>query len=226
MRLKRLSVLNKYLYGNANPVNTIDPSGNFGLGGMGASIGISVSLNVGSVALFGDRSPQAFAQAIIWGTVEGIGFFKAGQFAAKGFKYVKSAYLTREITKTFGIITNRGGSAISGYSHLTTQMAIQTRFGSFHISSGLNNSTITGALKHLVGEVMKKSGGAATTEMAEAIAIKEIKAVLEAATMDGLNFGRKMIVTTSGAQWEIILEASKHSGDLAKLYHLVPIKFF
>ena len=62
--------------------------------------------------------------------------------------------------------------------------------------------------------------------MAEAIAIKEIKAMLEAATMNGLNFGEKMIVSTPGAQWEIILEASRHSGDVAKLFHMQPLKFY
>mgnify|MGYP003527807796 FL=1 len=123
-------------------------------------------------------------------------------------------------------MANRGGATISGYSHLTTQMAIQTRFGTFLVSSGVKSNSITGALKHLVGEVMQKSGGAATTEMAEAIAIKEIKAMLEAATMNGLNFGEKMIVSTPGAQWEIILEASRHSGDVAKLFHMQPLKFY
>ena len=31
--------LNKYLYGNADPVNHVDPSGNFGLGDVGAAMG-------------------------------------------------------------------------------------------------------------------------------------------------------------------------------------------
>ena len=41
--------LNKYLYGNADPVNHIDPSGNFGLGGMSMA---SVSI-IGATAVLG-----------------------------------------------------------------------------------------------------------------------------------------------------------------------------
>ena len=41
--------LNKYLYGNADPVNTVDPSGNFGLGGMGA--GMSSMANLATMAV-------------------------------------------------------------------------------------------------------------------------------------------------------------------------------
>ena len=43
--------LNKYLYGNADPVNTIDPSGNFGLAGIGAGLNIQGIMNVAGLAV-------------------------------------------------------------------------------------------------------------------------------------------------------------------------------
>ena len=137
------------------------------------------------MTFFGDRSPEAYADAILWGTVEGIGFFGVSKIASKGFKIAKTAYLKRQITNTFKIVGNRGGSSIPGFNYLTTQMSIQTRAGTFAISSGMKNDSVTGALKHIVNEVMTKSGKAATTEMAEAIVIKEIKAIIEAVAMDG-----------------------------------------
>ena len=41
--------LNKYLYGNADPVNHIDPSGNMGLASLGAGFNVSGILNVAGV---------------------------------------------------------------------------------------------------------------------------------------------------------------------------------
>lgn len=105
-------------------------------------------------------------------------------------------------------------------------MAIKTRAGVFVISSGGGGDTVTGALKHLVGEVMRKSGRAANTEIAEAIAIKELKAITEAAAMNWIVTGKKMIVRTAGAEWEVIFGAARNPGDVARLYHLVPLRFF
>lgn len=44
--------LNKYLYGNADPVNTIDPSGYFGLGGVSISMGNMATLAMRALTLY------------------------------------------------------------------------------------------------------------------------------------------------------------------------------
>ena len=55
--------LNKYLYGNADPVNTVDPSGNFSMGGM-MSTGINISIAYVRMSLF-DMFSNALLSPVI-----------------------------------------------------------------------------------------------------------------------------------------------------------------
>lgn len=56
--------LHKYLYGNADPVNNIDPSGNISLGSIGTALNISARLASRSVANVGKTALRSFNQSI------------------------------------------------------------------------------------------------------------------------------------------------------------------
>ena len=80
--------LNKYLYGNADPVNTVDPSGNFGLGGM-MSAGMNIS--VSSIARFAvhemivDRLAGKIVEGMISSVIKGGTLMPSGNPGLNGF---------------------------------------------------------------------------------------------------------------------------------------------
>ena len=80
--------LNKYLYGNADPVNTVDPSGNFGLGGM-MSAGMNIS--VSSIARFAvhemivDRLAGKIVEGMISSVIKGGTLMPSGTPGLNGF---------------------------------------------------------------------------------------------------------------------------------------------
>jgi hypothetical protein len=101
---------------------------------------------------------------------------------------------------------------------------LQTRAGTFFISSGSGataSNGVSGALKHLVGDMIGKSGGAITTELAEALVLQELKLATEAAAFAGIQYGKKMVVNTAGAQWEMVFMAPQASGQIPKLVHML-----
>ena len=80
--------LNKYLYGNADPVNTVDPSGNFGLGGM-MSAGMNISIS--SIARFAvhemivDRLAGKIVEGMISSVIKGGTLMPSGNPGLNGF---------------------------------------------------------------------------------------------------------------------------------------------
>ncbi len=219
--------LHKYLYAGSNPAMFVDPSGNnFSLGGLSASIGISATLNAVSVALTGGGTPQDYGYAVSLGVIEGAALYGTFLAAIKAGKTLirvsKGFIIARQIERIFKAVSN-AGPLISGFKHLPFTFNLSTKAGKFFISSGSGASGangVSGALKHLVGEMIGKSGNAITTEFAEAMVLTELKAAVEVAAGAGIQYGKKMIVNTQGATWEMIFEAPKVVGHLPKLFHM------
>ena len=69
--------------------------------------------------------------------------------------------------------------------------------------------------------MIKKNGGAITTEFAEALVLTEVKAAVEIAAGASIRYGQKMIVKTQGATWEMIFVAPQSAGQLPKLIHML-----
>jgi len=211
-------------YANVDPVNNIDPTGNFSLGSLMASISVSSTLNVLSVGANGSARDYGYAASL--GVLEGAVFYGAILKAYKAGKILvpigKSLILSRQIQRIFKTTSN-AGPLISGFKHLSFTFNLSTKAGKFFISSGsgaTGSNGVSGALKHLVGNMVQKSGNAITTEFAEALVLTELKAAVEVAASGGIQFGKKMIVKTQGSTWEMIFEAPKTAGQLPKLFHM------
>jgi len=219
--------LHKYAYVHANPVISTDPSGRVTLTQLGVSIGISVAINVAATALGNDQSAGAYGSAVTWGVIEGVAFLGAAKVVTKGvgglYRAFRNTRFLNQVRKTFDLV--QGSRLIPGFNHLYYQMLLRTRLGNIAISSGERGGQVTGALKHVVEEVFKRSGAAANTELAEAIAIQEMKVVAESALASGLVFEQKIFVRTAVAEWELIFAAPRTPDAVATLYHAV-VRFF
>lgn len=116
---------------------------------------------------------------------------------------------------------------IPGFEHLYYRMIIQTPAGRIVFSSGEKAGEVSGALKHLVNEIMRRTGGAGGTELAEAVAIKELSAIGKAIGAGEAKAGANgyLMVRTEGALWEVKAGVDAETG-LTKIFHLVPKEIF
>jgi hypothetical protein len=215
------ATLQPYQYARNNPVLYVDPSGNeFTLSGVLTSAVIGGLLD----AALQYRADQTFGQ-IAWnfasGALEGALLYGAGSVLLKGtlklLRYVRVARLSAEIAQVFSKIVPIGERFFPG-SEIPEFFKLVTRLGDYVISSSTRTGSVAGALKHLVGEVLKKAGSAGATRLAEALAIQELSAAIEAAAAQGIKHGEKIIVRTAWAEWELIFDLS---GPLPKLFHAV-----
>lgn len=217
--------LHKYLYANNNPINFTDPTGLFSLGELSASMAISAILNASIGYLNGETSYGAIAENFFIGGVQGAAFYGFGLTAINAFqKFGNFIRLSRVggtaanyLKKIQGL-----GPNITG-TELSSQFIFNTNVGKFFVSSGSGGSA-SGALKHIVNDILRNStaGAAKNTRLAEILALRELEAAIELATIQGISYGSKIYVKTSYAEWELIFEAAKQSGQLPKLYHAIP----
>lgn len=225
--------LHKYMYANADPVATIDPSGNVTLREVATSIGISTILNTGINLYRGDSLVDAVAAGVVTGTIEGIlgiGVLKAlGVVGPRLARFSSSLRASWMMRSTFSAVRNLG-ARLPGFRHLGYQMEIETRAGKFLFSSGADDTLtggFSGALKHMVGEVKAKAGAAISTEFAEFMVIKELQAIAEKSTIGLLN--RRTVngiprdylaVRTEGYLYQLNPIETSANG-VRKIYHIL-----
>jgi RHS repeat-associated protein len=214
--------LHRYLYANSSPTHFTDPTGEYSLTGLMVSIGISSSLNIGIGLWQGQNTARAIAQNAIVGALEGAGGYFAVGAAIKIFtKFAR--YIKPEFAKAMIERISKSGNGIPG-TGLSTQITIQTEVGEVLLSSGLKNGAATGALKHVVNDMLQKSGGAVNTELAELLALKELEgAIVQAVKTGVIQPGQKIFTSTAYAKWELIFE--KLPDGTLKIYHALPYIF-
>ena len=122
------------------------------------------------------------------------------------------ARLTASMSRLLSRIVPEG-PRISGFSNLYRQFTFKTWAGNIRVSSGGTYGVVTGALKHIVHDLLKKSGSAGKQELAEMLALKELEAAINFASMQGIKTGQKIWVRTSFAEWELIFESAKGSDE-------------
>jgi hypothetical protein len=101
------------------------------------------------------------------------------------------------------------------------QFVFRTQTTEVLISSGRAGGTVTGALKHIIQDILRKGGGgAAQTKLAEALALRELEGAIDLAVIQGINSGQPILVKTAYAEWELIFEYT--SSGMLKLSHALP----
>ena len=218
-----LASLHKYLYCADNPVNLVDPSGNeFSYVGLSVSMAISGGLN----AMMNHNANQPYsvlANNFAVGMLEGAAFYGAGVGLMKGaewiYRAVKLERIGGPITRVFTKMMQTRGP-IAGTSFYEQFVFRVEGVGEVLISSSTRNGPVAGALKHIVNDILLKSGGDATkTRLAEALALRELEAAIQLASQQGLQNGTKMIVKTAYAEWELIFDLNS---SVPKLFHALP----
>jgi RHS repeat-associated protein len=217
--------LHKYLYANGNPAMFTDPSGKMSLGEMSATIqgqlAIGAILNAGLGFASGERTVGQIGSNLVEGAMLSAAFHGVGSVAGKAFiqlgKYIPFTKVGPNILQVLQKLSPAAnGVAIPGTSFLS-QMTLKTSIGEFVISSGSTTSgAVTGALKHLVDELLKKSGAAGGTKIAEALAIQELEAAIILAAQQGIKQDVNIVVKTAAYEWDLIFDLSR---GVPRLYH-------
>ncbi len=215
--------LHKYLYANVNPINNVDPSGEFSLASFSVAIAISGVLN----SVLNYEAGQALSQIgtnFVIGALEGAVFYGIGGAAIKFFRFANMARLSGSLAKVFARFRPISGN-IPGFSNLYRQMILDTPMGAVRISSGGAGGRVTGALKHVVHDILRKAGtgAAAKTTLAEGLALAELEAAINQALLQGVRSGQEVFVSTSYARWQLIFESVNEGGGVVwKLFHARP----
>ncbi len=138
--------LNKYLYGNADPVNTVDPSGNFGLGGM-MSAGMNIS--VSSIARFAahemivDRLAGKIVEGMISSVIKGGTLMPSGNPGLNGF--IQALATQCSFTKKNCLVGNKIPVLSTGMElpmHSMHMAASQYGFGNTSSGVGVTSSVL------------------------------------------------------------------------------------
>jgi RHS repeat-associated protein len=214
--------LHKYLYASSDPVNHTDPSGYWSLKDLAISMGIGAILHA---ALNYDHNQplSAVAHNLFIGALTGAVGYGVGtgimKAAVAAIRFVKLQRLGGPISRVFQQVSN-AQRPIPGTS-LYQQFVFRTQAGEVLVSSGTSGGVVTGALKHIVNDILAKAGGnAATTQLAEALALRELEGAIVMAIQSGIRAGQTVGVRTAYAEWELIFEYTAQGA--LKLFHAVP----
>ena len=222
---RRAASLNKYLYADANPLVGLDPTGRFTIKELAVSSAIGGVLN----AALGFESGQTIstvATNFAQGAVEGAAFYGIGSGAVRLLKFAHRARLAGSISRFLERIS-LAGPAAPGFTHIANEMTIRTVWGKIALSSGSGGAPISGALRHIVDDLLRKGGtgsAAARTQLAEILALKELEAALNIALAAGVSPNTPIVVRTAFAKWELIfrLGVDDAGRQVLTLFHALP----
>jgi RHS repeat-associated protein len=224
--------LHKYLYANGNPAMFADPSGKFSLTEFAATIqgqiAIGAIVNAGVGFANGQRTLGQIGSNLVEGAIFGAVGYGVGSIAGKAFiqlgKYLPFAKAGPNILQVLQKLSPAAnGVAISGTSFFS-QMTFKTSVGEFLLSTSA--TTGRGALGHIMEDLLKKSGAAGATKIAEALAIQELEAAIIQASSIGfaetvspyVENRAYTYVVTEFAEWEFKFD---RTGEITKIFHAV-----
>jgi len=210
--------LHKYLYAGNNPVDRVDPSGNdFDLTSLSIGAGISGTIDAIS-AIRAHETLTGVAKSFLIGSIKGAAFFLAGGAAFKllataGEAAAASLPAVQAAGEFLANVVSKAGPLIEGLQ-LPRYFSLSTGAGEVFVKQN--------ATKHLE-ELLLKEGTAGATKLAAALAVDEVKAVVEDVAAQGLDAVAGKLITTKVGSYtvEIVIEAQPDQVVKYAITHLL-----
>jgi hypothetical protein len=223
---------NHYLYAGGNPVVYVDPSGHFfSMSGLATSMAISGMLNagigysLGTVNSLGDA-----ANSFIVGALEGGAFYgilgTAGKFARfanldklKPYIYKVRSNFIKKIPLKQGVVPG---------TQIPLEYVVTTKMGPVLIHSSVGKSGVQASMKH-IKEILEKSGMAGKTNLAEALAMKEVENAVQQGIVQGIVNAGKTVIKNGNPQQIPTIVTTEHAkieiaivwDNVYKMYKLI-----
>ena len=199
--------LHKYLYTAGDPVNLTDPSGHdFDIGSIAIGASISGTLDAIS-AISAGQTLKGVAKSFVIGSVKGAAFFLAGGIAFKLLATAGEAAASFEAVQAaqqfISNVVGRAGPLLEGLQ--------LPRF--FSLSTGVGEVFVKqNATKHLE-ELLVRAGSAGATKLAAALAIDEVKTLVEQVAAEGLENIAGQRITTQLGSYTVQITIEKQAGQ-------------
>lgn len=216
--------LNKYVYGNGNSVNNVDPSGNMTIGQVGVAFSVNSALNLGLG--FDPKEPLASVGTVL--AVSSLETFvgaaalpKMVKLASLAFRGAKGAKTSARIAKLLSA-SHQVFSNVSKVGPRYPGLALPKYF-TLSTNSGVKIFVNPNATKHLAQQLYRVSDDlvinkAGAQEISAALAMKSLQDVLEIATFRGVKLGKQIV-----GSWEldiVVERAVSEVGDDAAVFVL------